>query len=159
MAVNLACAAPEIVAGVGAVAGGPYRCAGSSEAAIQCMRGMVRDGARAATACVTARGAQPSLRVSLWQGTADSVVSPANLTVLEAMFTRVLGVSAGLTTSTDHGAIHALYRDRRGEPVLETWLVHGLGHAWSGGDPRATQAWTLGPPTTDLMLDFLVGPR
>ena len=40
-------------------------------------------------------------------------------------------------TSTDHGAIRAVYRDRRGEPVLETWLVHGLGHAWSGGDPRA----------------------
>ena len=45
------------------------------------------------------------------------------------MFARVLGVSAGLTTSNDQGAIHALYRDRRGEPVLETWLVHGLGHA------------------------------
>jgi poly(hydroxyalkanoate) depolymerase family esterase len=158
MAVNLACAAPEVVAGVGSVAGGPYRCAGGSEAAIQCMRGMVRDATPAATACVMARGVAPSLRVSLWQGTADSVVSPANLTVLEAMFARVLGVGAGLT-STDPGAIHALYRDRRGEPVLETWLVHGLGHAWSGGDPRGTLAWPLGPPTTDLMLDFLVGPR
>jgi poly(3-hydroxybutyrate) depolymerase len=86
------------------------------------------------------------------------VVSPANLTVLEAMFARVLGVSAGLT-SIDHGAIRAIYRDRRGDPVLETWLVHGLGHAWPGGDPRGTLAWPLGPPATELMLDFLVGPR
>jgi len=158
MAVNLACAAPDVVAGVGSVAGGPYRCAGGSEAAIQCMRGTLRDAAPAATACVMARGAGPSLRASLWQGTADSVVSPANLTVLEAMFARVLGVSAGLT-SIDHGAIRAIYRDRRGDPVLETWLVHGLGHAWPGGDPRGTLAWPLGPPATELMLDFLVGPR
>ena len=38
-------------------------------------------------------------------------------------------------------------------------LVQGLGHAWSGGDPRGTHAWALGPPATDLMLDFLVGAR
>src|ERR1043166_2410251 len=44
MAVNLACAAPEVVLGVGAAAGGPYRCADGPEAAIQCMRGVQRDG-------------------------------------------------------------------------------------------------------------------
>jgi poly(3-hydroxybutyrate) depolymerase len=85
-------------------------------------------------------------------------VNPANLPLLEGMFARVLGVSGGLT-STEHGAIHSLYRDHRGERVLETWLVNGLGHAWSGGDPRGTHVWSLGPPMTDLMLDFLVGPR
>jgi poly(hydroxyalkanoate) depolymerase family esterase len=45
-AVNLACAAPETVLGIGAAAGGPYRCADGPEAAIQCMRGVQRDGAR-----------------------------------------------------------------------------------------------------------------
>jgi poly(3-hydroxybutyrate) depolymerase len=74
------------------------------------------------------------------------------------MVARMLGVSGGVT-SNDRGAIHTLYRDRRGEPVLETWLVSGLGHAWSGGDPRGTAAWAVGPPATELMLDFLVGPR
>ena len=158
MAVNLACAAPEMVAGVGSVAGGPYRCARTPEAAIQCMRGTVRDGAAAAAACLAAANQAPHPRVSLWQGAADTVVNPANLTRLEEMFARVLGVSAGLT-STDHSAIHSLYRDQRGERVLETWLVHGLGHAWGGGDPRGTHVWSLGAPMTDLMLDFLVGPH
>jgi len=158
MAVNLACAAPDVVVGIGSMAGGPYRCAGTSETAIQCLRGAMRDGSGPAAACTTARSGTPGLRVSLWQGMTDSVVSPANLPVLEGMFARVLGVSAGIT-STDHGAIHALYRDRHGEPVLETWLVHGLGHAWSGGDQRGSQASPLGPPATELMLDFLVGPR
>ena len=158
MAVNLACAAPDLVGGVGSVAGGPYRCAGTPEAAIQCMRGTVRDGAAAAAACLAAASQPPNPRVSLWQGAADTVVNAANLTTLEGMFARVLGVSAGLT-STDHGAIHAVYRDQGGERVLESWLVPGLGHAWSGGDPRGTQTWPLGLSMTDLMLDFLVGPR
>jgi poly(hydroxyalkanoate) depolymerase family esterase len=154
MAVNLACAAPDVVAGVGAAAGGPYRCANGPEGAIQCMRGRGGNGAAGAAACGRAAG----LRASLWHGTLDTVVSPANLTVLESMFARLLGVSAG-ATSTEDGAVHAVYRDARGTPVLETWLVPGMGHAWSGGDARGTHAWPAGPVATERMLDFLLGAR
>ena len=154
MAVNLACAAPDLVAGVGALAGGPYRCAGGPEDAIQCMRGTARDTAASAAACGPAR----DLRVSLWHGAVDTVVSPTNLTALEAMFARQLGASGGVT-ATDEGAIHAVYRDPRGAPVLETWLVRGMGHAWSGGDARGTHTWPAGPSATERMLDFLLAPR
>ena len=156
MAVNVACAAPEAVAGIGALAGGPYRCAGGPEAAIQCMRGPVRDGAQAALAC--AGGAAPGWRASLWHGALDSVVSQANLTALEAMFGRLLGVSGG-ATAPDEDAIHAVYRNARGVPVLETWLVPGMGHAWSGGDGRGSHTWPSGPSATERMLDFLLGVR
>jgi poly(hydroxyalkanoate) depolymerase family esterase len=154
MAVNLVCAAPERISGVGALAGGPYRCADGPEAAIQCLRGLGRDGAAAATAC--AGGRTTALRASLWQGGLDPVVAPANLTALETMFGRLLGISAGVTGRED-GAVHALYRDARGAPTLETWLVPAMGHAWSGGDPRATHTWPPGPRATDRMLDFLLG--
>ena len=87
---------------------------------------MVRDAGGAATACTFARSGATGLRVSLWQGTIDTVVSPANLPVLEGMFARVLSVGGGVTT-TDRGAIRAVYRDPHGQPVLETWLVQGLG--------------------------------
>jgi poly(hydroxyalkanoate) depolymerase family esterase len=156
MAVNVACAAPEAVAGVGTLAGGPYRCAGSPEAAIQCMRQPVRDGVEAAAAC--AGGRASGWRVSLWHGALDPVVSQANLTALEAMFGRLLAVASGATT-TDEGAVHAVYRDRRGVPVLETWLVPGMGHAWSGGDARGTHTWAPGPSATERMLDFLLSAR
>lgn len=153
MAVNLACAAPEVVLGIGAAAGGPYRCADGPEAAIQCMRGVQRDGGAGARDCGAGRAAR--LRLSLWHGALDTVVSPANLTALETMFGRLLGMSAG-ATSTESGAVHAVYRDRRGVPILETWLVPGMGHAWSGGDPRASHTWPAGPAATDRMLDFLL---
>ncbi len=152
MAVNLACAAPDVVAGLGSVAGGPYRCADGPETAIQCMRGQVREGGTAA-ACAGGRAAD--WRVSLWHGGRDAVVSPANLTALETTLGRVLRVSGG-ATANEAGAVHATYRGGRGAPVLETWLVAGMGHAWSGGDPRGTHTWPAGPPATDRMLDFLL---
>jgi poly(hydroxyalkanoate) depolymerase family esterase len=152
MAVNLACAAPETVAGIGAAAGGPYRCADGPEAAIQCMRGQPREGP---TAGACAGGRAVDWRVSLWQGALDPVVSPTNLSALETSLARTLRVGGG-ATGNEPGAVHAVYRDGRGAPVLETWLVTGMGHAWSGGDPRGTHTWPPGPPATERMLDFLL---
>jgi poly(hydroxyalkanoate) depolymerase family esterase len=158
MAVNLACAAPEAVAGIGTSAGGPYRCASGPEAAIQCMRGTARaGGASAVAACAGGRIA--GLRASLWHGALDPVVGPANLGALEAMLARALGVSGGATSTEEDGAVHAVYRDARGAPVLETWLVPGMAHAWSGGDARATHTWPSGPAATERMLDFLLAGR
>lgn len=160
MAVNLACAAPDLVRGIGVTAAGPYRCASGPEAAIQCMRGLARDGAAAGAACLAATGARRlPLRASLWHGGADAVVSSTNLTTLELMFARALGVSAS-TTDTRQGAIHSTYRDRSGHPTLETWLVPAMGHAWSGGAPRGTHTFPPGPDATTRILDFLLqGPE
>jgi poly(hydroxyalkanoate) depolymerase family esterase len=157
MAVNLACAAPDLVAGVGVAAGGPFRCGVGPEAAIHCMRGLARDGTSAARGCAAAAGGRRvAPRVSLWHGAFDPVVSPANLTGLETMFARLLEAPTALTEGRE-GAVHAVYRDARGTAVLETWLVAGMGHAWSGGDPRATHTFPPGPRATERMLDFLLG--
>jgi poly(hydroxyalkanoate) depolymerase family esterase len=157
MAVNLLCAAPDLVAGVGAVAGGPYRCGLGWDGALACMRGFKLDGAAAAAACLAASGRRTlALRASLWQGALDTFVAPANLTALETMFARLAGVSSGVTERQD-GVLHSLYRDAEGRGVVETWLVPDLGHAWSGGDPRGTHTAPWGPNATDLMLDFLFG--
>ena len=56
------------------------------------------------------------------------MVSPANLTGLGTML-ELMGVA------------------------LERRLVPGMGHAWSGGDPRGSHTY---PPGPDAMLRFLV---
>lgn len=159
MAVNLACAAPDLVRGIGVSAGGPYRCASGPEAAIQCMRGRAPDGAAAGADCLAATSVRRlSLRASLWHGGADAVVSVANLTALELMLARALGLSAS-TTDKRQNAVHSVYRNPSGRPTLETWLVPAMGHAWSGGDPRATHTFPPGPDATTQILDFLLpGP-
>jgi poly(hydroxyalkanoate) depolymerase family esterase len=157
MAVNLACAAPQVVSGIGVMAGGAYRCGVGSTSAIQCMRGLGAEPGASASACLRAAGVgMLSLRASLWQGNADTVVSPLNLSALEAMLARALGATSATTEPTD-GAVHAVHRDARSHPVLETWLVPGMGHAWSGGDARGTHTYPSGPPATERMLDFLLG--
>jgi len=158
MAVNLACAAPERVSGIGVMAGGAYRCGVGSTGAIACMRGLGGDPAVSAAACLRAAGlpALP-LRASLWHGSGDAVVNPANLATLETMLARALGTVSAVTEPAE-GAVHAVHRDARGRPVLETWLVPGMGHAWSGGDPRGTHTYPPGPRATERMLDFLLAP-
>jgi poly(hydroxyalkanoate) depolymerase family esterase len=156
MAVNLVCAAPQVISGVGVMAGGPYRCGVGAEGAIQCMRGQVGDGAEAARACLATAGTRAlPVRASLWHGALDSVVNATNLAALETMFARAIGMTSAATESRD-GAVTSVYRDRRGTPIIETWLVQGMGHAWSGGDPRGTHTYPPGPRATDRMLDFLL---
>jgi poly(hydroxyalkanoate) depolymerase family esterase len=156
MAVNLACAAPQAVSGIGVMAGGAYRCGVGAVGAMQCMRGLGADPSVSATQCLRAAGAPAlRLRASLWQGGADAVVNVANLSALETMLARAVGASTATTESVD-GAVHAVHRDARERPVLETWLVPAMGHAWSGGDPRGTHTYPPGPPATERMLDFLL---
>ena len=156
MAVNLLCAAPELISGVGVVAGGAYRCGLGPDGALACMRGHRLDGDAAATACLAAAGKSVlAIRASLWQGDQDSIVTPANLPALETMFARLVG-GASKTIETRDGSAHARYKNQRGDLVIESWLVPGLGHAWSGGDPRATHTWPPGPSATARILDFLL---
>jgi len=159
MAVNLLCAAPELIAGVGVVAGGPYRCGLGTDGALECMRGHRLDGVAAASACLAASGKSALMvRASLWHGDQDTIVAPANLAALETMFRRLAGLTSSVTEKSD-GSAHAVYRDRRGDLAIETWLVPGVGHAWSGGDPRATHTWPPGPSATDRILNLLLDGR
>jgi poly(hydroxyalkanoate) depolymerase family esterase len=157
MAVNLACAAPQVVTGIGVTAGGAYRCGVGATAALQCMRGLGVQPGVSATACLRAAGVPAlPLRASLWHGGADAVVSPLNLSALETMLARAVGAVSATTEPVD-GAVHAVHRDARNRAVLETWLVPGMGHAWSGGDARGTHTYPPGPPATERMLEFLLG--
>ena len=156
MAVNLACAAPQAVVGIGVMAGGAYRCGVGATGGMQCMRGLGGDAVGSAEQCLAAAGERTlPLRASVWQGGADAVVNVANLSALETMLARALGTVDAVTEMVD-GAVHSVHRDRRGTPRLETWLVRSMGHAWSGGDPRGTHTYPQGPPATDRMLEFLL---
>jgi poly(hydroxyalkanoate) depolymerase family esterase len=155
MAVTLACAAPATVAGLGVAAAGPYACAESAADALRCMRGRVPDADVAAKACEAAGGRAPALRASLWHGARDAVVSPANLVGLEAMLARLLEASAA-EADTRAEARRTVHRDPHGRVVVESWLVAGMGHAWSGGDPRGTHTYPPGPDATARMLDLLL---
>jgi poly(hydroxyalkanoate) depolymerase family esterase len=47
------------------------------------------------------------------------------------------------------------WNDRAGQPLVQYWLVNGLGHAWSGGSPAGSYTDPAGLDATAVMWSFL----
>lgn len=79
--------------------------------------------------------------ISLWQGSADTTVDPANLRELTEQWTAVQGIDAD-ADERQHiaGAVREVYRDSDGTARVETWRLDGFRHAVpidADGDPES----------------------
>jgi poly(hydroxyalkanoate) depolymerase family esterase len=48
------------------------------------------------------------------------------------------------------------YANGNGDELGQLWMVHGMGHAWSGGNPAQSYADPAGPNESAAMYDFFV---
>lgn len=133
MAEVMAAVYPDVFAGAAVDAGGPYKCATSMTEAFTCMNPGVNRTPAAWGDLV--RNAYPGYtgrrpRISVWHGTSDTTVAPANLTESVDQWTNVFGTDQTPDlTETIAGHTHKVYRDGSGAAVVETYEISGMGHA------------------------------
>ncbi|MDO0929256.1 PHB depolymerase family esterase [Streptomyces sp. TG1A-8] len=132
MTAVMAATYPEKFRAAGIVAGLPYDCSDAAGGPYPCMYGWARQtpaqwGDRVRGARPGYTGPWPALTV--FQGSADTTVNPANMTDLVRQWTNVQGADQSADVSdTVAGHPHRVYRDPAGRSVVETYAVTGMGH-------------------------------
>ncbi len=124
---------PDVFAGGASFSGLPFGCANSLSTAETCQSGAVQNTA-AQWGTFVKKGfpgyAGKYPRVSLWQGSSDTTVNPANLTELVDQWTDVQGLSQTPTAmNTVAGFPHAAYANGSGDVLVETYQIQGMAHA------------------------------
>ena len=97
----------------------------------------------------------------VFHGDRDGTVNPRNAEYLvdhflDARRGRQARAAATSRGSSDGGHSHTrtVYHGRDGEVFAERWTVHGLGHAWSGGDRKGSYTDPKGPDASAEMMRF-----
>jgi len=152
MATVMAATYPHLYAAAGVHSGLPYGAAHDVASAFALMRG----------------GSVPSrhdmtLRIPLivFHGDHDEIVNVVNASHIRR---QRLGVDGALTAaggatvtrgqvSGGRAYTQSTYADD-GQVLLEEWIVHGAGHAWSGGTPGCSYTDPLGPDASAEMVRF-----
>jgi len=157
MAAVMAATYPDLYAAIGVHSGLPYGSAIDLPSAFAAMRGTAgpRRGKRRKPRAVG--DAIPGRRTIVFHGDADKIVHSSNSHGL----IETCRPSEGLQHSEVRGSAGRRYtrivsRDKAGVAVVEQWLIHGAGHAWSGGSPDGTYTDPHGPDASREMLRFFL---
>lgn len=136
---------PDLYAAVGVHSGLPFASAHDLPSALAAMKGEFRRSRAAG-------GGRP-LPVIVFHGDRDTTVHPANG---EALVRHLAdsGTAEPGRVPDGHAYTRTLYPDDAGNVHAEHWLVHGAGHAWSGGDARGSYTDGRGPDASREMMRF-----
>jgi poly(3-hydroxybutyrate) depolymerase len=159
MAVVMGAAYPDRFAAIGVHSGLPYQSASDVASAFAAMRGDAVLPRRRRRKPRRASGTR--LRTIVLHGDADRIVHPSNAAkIVEAHARSGDSVERMQERSSGRRAYtREIARDESGAAVLEQWLIHGSGHAWSGGSPDGTYTDPDGPDASrEIVRFFLEGP-
>ena len=104
-------------------------------------------------------GKHPVVPAIIFHGDRDTTVNPRNADAVVAQTTR----DERLATRKESGQVpggrawdRISHVDQAGRVLVEQWIVHGAGHAWSGGSALGTYTDPQGPDATGEMLRFFL---
>jgi poly(hydroxyalkanoate) depolymerase family esterase len=150
MAAIMGAAYPELYAAVGVHSGLPVGAARDLPSAFAAMKN------GSATTYRRNAGEAP-IPIILFHGDRDTTVHPCNGDQLLAQCVEwndaEVTVQEGKVPN-GHAYTRAVQHDSNGKAIAEKWIVHGAGHAWSGGSPRGSYTDSKGPNAAREMLRF-----
>ncbi len=95
----------------------------------------------------------------VFHGDKDTTVNPRNADSVVAQS----GQGALLTRRVEKGQVadgfaysRILHAGASGETIVEQWVIHGAGHAWSGGSSAGSYTLPKGPDATGEMVRFFL---
>ena len=143
---------PDLYAAIGVHSGLACGAAQDLPSALAAMR-------QGGTAGVSRNGSRRPVPTIVFHGDRDTTVSPVNGDQVIAQSkagadlrpTVNRGQSEGGTTYT-----RTVQADAGGRPILEQWVLHGTGHAWSGGSQAGSYTDPRGPDASREMLRFFL---
>ena len=138
---------PDLYAAVGVHSGLPFAAANDLPSALAAMKGDFR----------THHKPNKSLPIIVFHGDRDTTVHPANGDELIKRRRRHpaedIVVEPGAVPD-GHAYTRTVHRKPDGSIHAEHWVIHGSGHAWSGGDTRGTYTDGRGPNASREMMRF-----
>ena len=97
----------------------------------------------------------------VFHGDRDTTVHPHNGDQVIVQLREALNIDLQATVQKGRvpggrGYSRIQHHDESGQVIFEQWLIHGAGHAWSGGSPSGSYTDPQGPDATREMLRFFL---
>jgi poly(hydroxyalkanoate) depolymerase family esterase len=174
MAAIMGATYPDLYAAVGIHSGMPYASARNWSSAIITMRngnGNGNDKGEPGQAVRPAFfGRRKAVPIIVFHGDRDTTVHPSNG---DQIIAQSISIAAHRSMVPENEAFphitigqgkvsngrsytHAVHRDNHGRIIAEQWIVHGTGHAWSGGSRLGSFTDSKGPDAGREMLRFFL---
>jgi poly(hydroxyalkanoate) depolymerase family esterase len=151
---------PDLYAAVGVHSGLACGVANDVPSALAAMKAGGGANFRPEKAAAAVAGDGRTIPAIVFHSDRDGTVHPRNAEQVAAQYG---GGGGGLRSNAQRGQAagghpytRTLHSDSRGRVVLEQWMVHGAGHAWSGGSPDGSYTDPRGPDASREMLRFFL---
>jgi poly(hydroxyalkanoate) depolymerase family esterase len=155
---------PDLYAAIGVHSGLPCGAASDLPSAFAAMRQGEAVAVSGSGTASIARGPRRLVPTIVFHGNRDTTVHPRNgdQVIAQSRATTM----TDLQTTVQHGRVpggHAysrtLHAGASGQTILEHWVIHGAGHAWSGGSPAGSYTDPQGPDAAREFLRFFLEHR
>ncbi len=151
---------PDVFSAVGVHSGLAYQSAGNVMSALSVMRG--KKGASQFGKVQSPDEMPPTVRTIIFHGTADRTVHPSNAQrILEMAQRSTADQSIATISDSSNGRrfTRTVIEQDNGPALVESWLIDGAGHAWSGGNVSGSYTDAKGPDASTEMVRFFLSGK